>query len=217
MLDELLTEMYRNFKKTDDVNWYHLMVKCEYEEHWMQTWEKYGGMAVKDIACHCTTVGGRDHVHIICCFPIGKNTNTFNKAFNLKYKKKISPFITSADARKQRAERRKYYLKPIKTAIHLLHVVLYISTKHTKGFHSGELTDCEHFNHTFMAFETKKQMNTWRRDVYLPAHPDIAKEMNDEWEKFEKEKEAKAAENVDKDVTKCKIGLYNGEKIKRHD
>lgn len=215
LIGDLLRKLYDDYKTIEDINWYHLMIATEHEEHFLTLWKKYEGSAITDISCDCTTVGGRPHRHLIVMFPVGKKTNTFNKAFNSKFSKKINPWKTSAEVAKERGPR-KYYLKPINTAVHLLHTVLYISTKHTKGFHSGKLEECEHYNHTFLAFENKKKMNKWRKDVFLVAHPDIGHDMQVEWEKLEALRAMKEAIGDDK-VTKTKFGLYKGKQIKRVD
>lgn len=214
ILDDLLGSCYTHFNKDVDNDWYHLMVKMEYKDWWLKVWEKYSGQALTDISCSCQTQGGRPHVHMIVAFPKGKLTNTFNKAFNAPYRKRINPFLPYEEKKKQRAECRKYYLKPIRTAVHFLHTLLYISTKDTNGFHEGKLMSCEHYAHTFLAFESKKEMNLWRNEIFLPKHPDIAKKMQEEWELLESKRMLR---NASSDVPSKKYGLYNGKAIKKTD
>lgn len=215
ILETLLRDCFDYYNEDTLHDWYHLMVRIEFEEWWLKVWEKYDGKALTDISCSCQTQGGREHKHFIVAFPKGKLTNTFNKAFNAPHRRKINPYLSSEEKRILRGDLRKYYLKPIKTGIHFLHTVLYISTKKTNGFHEGKLMACEHYDHTFLAFDNKKVMNLWRNEVFLPKHPDIRKQMQEEWDMHTAQREM-AVLSGDKKIVKNQ-GLYNGKAIKKTD
>lgn len=180
-LDPILTKAYKLFNASETDQWFHLMVGLEHRDHWVTIWILYGGEVLEDLACDCETAEGKPHCHMIAWKPKAFKTNTFNRAFNKKYNRKVHPFMSDEKARIARGGNRKYYLKPMKSGVHFIHTILYICTSNTNGFHSGELQKCRHYNQTLVTFPTKAKMIKWRKNVFAANHPDIEAAMEKEW------------------------------------
>jgi len=176
LLAPLLVKAYTLWKEDGSSmdEWFHLSVDVEQRNQWIQVWESQGGMCTGvDFACDCSTESGSHHSHLIAWKGTEMRLKTFERVFARRFTSLVNPYMTRAERRAVTGATRKYTLKPITSAGHFIHVLLYISTEETKGFHHGVLSRCQHWNHTFVSFPTTKKMHLWRNELFLPQHVSI--------------------------------------------
>jgi hypothetical protein len=157
--------------------WYHAIIPEGYYDPYRKCLSKYD-ITTFSISCKChTNTKGNAHRHVIFATNV---TGICNKlSCNLR---RMTP--NRIEGTRSWMTRRMYN-KKIVSRVHLVNTLVYIQTMHTRGFHTGKLENCRHFDHekSDAVLLTKTDGKSLRHEFGLEV-PEYEEQQRLEYEKY---------------------------------
>jgi hypothetical protein len=151
------------------------------------TWDAYLTVLNKfdvktfGVSCKChTNVDGEPHYHLLW-------------AADKDFKNAICCRLRRLKLEQMKV--RRCYQRTITSKVHLINTILYIQTEETKGWHTGTLEDCHHYEHeNNRIFHTIKDQRM-RRAEYNMHNIEYREQHKKEWDAFKLTRIVKRCDN----------------------
>lgn len=193
-MDAFASLMSRLFEKFEPHHFSHVILAKKYKEALMCAISKRSTkIQPLPFECDCNTnEGGEEHCHLILhysfeCHELLSQSKILRAKENLR--KAVNKILNEEKQRGQRC----MYQKTINSPVHLINTVLYIQTKQTKGYHTGRLKECGHFNHSYqdLKFENKTDCKFFKETFLYRYIPCFKEEQLKEWNDLTAERKKK--------------------------
>lgn len=144
------------------------------------------GTDILPYVCTCKGDIATEHDHVVLFSPV---------ELERKHRDKLSRLVV----RYLPPQGSSYKVKKINSRVHLIHTIIYIQTKHTKGFGGDRgLKHKSHYHHheKDCVFDSKSIATTYKKHVLYKALKGFSAESRNEWDAFEEKRTFSTMESL---------------------